>query len=213
MKIVLFGATGMIGRRITAEAVHRGHHVVAASRAGQAPLDHPLLAAARVDAGSVHQVAEAVGGADAVASALVPPRDGSDPRAPFLALNEALLEGVRRGGVGRVVIVGGAGSLTTDGGVRIMDAPGFPAEYRGEALAHADLLEALGRVDDLLWTSISPAAMIGPGERTGTFRTGGDDLLTDADGNSAISAEDYAIAFVDEVERTRHPRARMSVAY
>ncbi|MFE0508400.1 NAD(P)-dependent oxidoreductase [Streptomyces sp. NPDC058964] len=213
MKIVLFGATGMIGRRIAAEAVQRGHQVVAASRSGQAPLDHSLLTAAPVDAGSVQQVAEAVSGAGVVASALVPLRDGSDPRKPFLALNEAFLEGVRHGGARRVVIVGGAGSLTTDGGMRLMDAPGFPAEYRGEALAHADLLEALGRVDDLLWTSVSPAAVIAPGERTGVFRTGGDTLLTDANGNSAISAEDYAIAFIDEVERTTHPRARMSVAY
>ncbi|MEU3861331.1 NAD(P)H-binding protein [Streptomyces sp. NPDC028722] len=213
MNIVVFGATGMIGRRIAAEAVRRGHHVVAASRSGAAPLDHALLTAAAADASAPEQVADVVRGADAVVSALVPPRDGSDPRKPFAALNEAFLEGVRRGGVRRVALVGGAGSLRTDGGARLMDAPGFPAEYQGEALAHADLLDALAEVADLEWTSVSPAAMIAPGERTGVFRTGGDQLITDADGNSAISAEDFALAFVDELEQAAHPRARMSVAY
>ncbi|MFB0621120.1 NAD(P)-dependent oxidoreductase [Streptomyces sp. AGS-58] len=213
MNIVVFGATGMIGRRIAAEAVRRGHHVVAASRSGAAPLDHALLTGAAVDASAPEQVADAVGGADVVVSALVPPRDGSDPRKPFMALNEAFLEGVRGGGVRRVALVGGAGSLLTDGGVRLMDAPGFPAEYKGEALAHADLLDALAGVTDLEWTSVSPAAVIAPGERTGAFRTGGDQLITGADGSSAISAEDFALAFVDELEQAAHPRARMSVAY
>ncbi|MFF9087476.1 NAD(P)-dependent oxidoreductase [Streptomyces sp. NPDC014991] len=213
MNIVLFGATGMIGRRIAAEAVQRGHHVVAASRSGEAPLNHALLTDAAVDASSPGQVADVVRGADVVVSALVPPRDGSDPRKPFVALNEAFLKGVREGGVRRVVVVGGAGSLLTDGGTRLMDAPGFPAEYKGEALAHADLLDVLAEVTDLEWTSVSPAAVIAPGERTGVFRTGGDRLITDAEGNSAISAEDYAVAFVDELERAAHPRARMSVAY
>lgn len=213
MKIVLFGATGMIGRRIAAEAVQRGHQVVAASRSGDAPLNHELLARAAVDAGSAEQVADVVAGADVVASALVPPRDGSDPRAPFTALYRTFLAGLRTGGVPRVVVVGGAGSLTVDGGAPLMDAPGFPPEYRQEALAHADLLADLRRADDLEWTSVSPAAVIAPGRRTGSFRVGGDALLTDAEGNSAISAEDYAVAFVDEIEQGAHPRARMSVAY
>ncbi|MFJ3171949.1 NAD(P)-dependent oxidoreductase [Streptomyces roseus] len=213
MKIVLFGATGMIGSRIAAEAVHRGHHVVAASRSGDAPQAHELLVPAAVDAGSAEQVAEAVAGADVVASALVPPRDGSDPRAPFTALYREFLAGVRTGGVPRVVVVGGAGSLIVDGGATLMDAPGFPPEYRQEALAHADLLADLRRVGDLAWTSVSPAAAIAPGRRTGSFRVGGDTLLTDADGNSAVSAEDYAVAFVDEIEQGAHPRARICVAY
>ncbi|MER8186934.1 NAD(P)H-binding protein [Kitasatospora sp. NPDC094015] len=213
MKIVLFGATGMIGSRIAAEAAARGHHVTAASRSGRAPLEHALVTGTAVDAGSVAEVAGVVGGADVVASALVPPRDGSDPREPFLALHRALLEGVARAGGRRVVLVGGAGSLLTTDGTALLDTPGFPAEYRGEALAHADLLAALGGVADLEWTSVSPAAAIAPGERTGAFRVGGDTLLTAADGTSSISAEDYAVAFVDELEAAAHPRARMSVAY
>ncbi|GAA4243300.1 NAD(P)-dependent oxidoreductase [Dactylosporangium darangshiense] len=213
MKIVLFGATGMVGSPIAAEAVRHGHEVVAVSRSGDAPVDSPLLTAVAADATSPERVADLVEGADAVALAVVPPRDGSDPRAPFSAMYDALLDGARAGGVRRVVIVGGAGSLQVAPGMALQDSPGFPAELKGESQAHADLLANLGEVDDLEWTYISPAASIAPGERTGTFRVDGDAMLTDAEGNSRISAEDYAVAFVDELETAGHPRSRISVAY
>ncbi|MET7823298.1 NAD(P)H-binding protein [Streptomyces sp. NPDC005386] len=78
MKLVLFGATGMVGSRIATEASARGHQVVAVSRSGQSPV--PGIAATAADASDPAKVAELVADADAVASACVPPRDGSDPR-------------------------------------------------------------------------------------------------------------------------------------
>lgn len=213
MKIVLFGATGMVGSSIAAEAVRRGHEVVAVSRSGRRPVESPLLTAVTGDARSAGSVAELVQGADVVALAVVPPRDGSDPRASLPALYNSLLDGVRAGGARRVVIVGGAGSLQVAPGTVLKDTPGFPAASKAEAQAHADLLASLGQVNDLDWTYISPAASIAPGERTGTFRVGGDTLLTDTEGNSRISTEDYAVAFIDEIETAGHPKARISVAY
>ncbi|WP_228973108.1 NAD(P)-dependent oxidoreductase [Streptomyces sp. DH12] len=213
MKIALFGATGMVGSRMAAEAVRRGHDVVAVSRSGGSPVEAPGVTAVAADARSAEAVAAAVAGVDVVASALAPVRDGSDPRAPFAALYDAFLDGVRRGGVRRVVIVGGAGSLLVRPGTALVDTPDFPAEYEAEARAHADLLAALRDVTDPEWTYVSPAALIAPGERTGVFRVGGDALLTDAEGGSAISAEDYAVAFVDEIERGAHRGTRISVAY
>ncbi|MDH6214947.1 putative NADH-flavin reductase [Streptomyces pseudovenezuelae] len=211
MKLVLFGATGMVGSRVATEASARGHQVLAVSRSGQSPI--PGVTAAAADAADPAKVAELARGADAVASACVPPRDGSDPREPFLALNKALVEGVRAAGVGRLVVVGGAGGLEVAPGQAAADQPGFPEAYLPEALAHRDVLAFYRTLDDLDWTYVSPAAEIAPGTRTGRFRTGGDAMLTDADGRSRISAEDYAIAFVDELEQDAHPRSRMSVAY
>ncbi|MFF2504227.1 NAD(P)-dependent oxidoreductase [Streptomyces sp. NPDC058067] len=212
MKIVLFGATGMVGSRIAAEAVSRGHRVTAVSRSGGSPV--PGLVAAAADCSDPVKVGELATGQDAVASALVPPRDGSDPQVPFLALNESLVAGVRRSGTSRLVVVGGAGSLEVAPGEALVDQPAFPDAFRGEALAHRDLLAYLRReADDLDWTYVSPGAELGPGERTGTFRIGGDRLLTDEFGNSRVSAEDFAIAFVDELESGAHPRSRISVAY
>ncbi|MCX4408469.1 NAD(P)H-binding protein [Streptomyces sp. NBC_01764] len=211
MKVVLFGATGMIGSRIATEASARGHQVLAVSRSGQSPV--PGVTATAADASDPVKVTELVAGADVVASACVPPRDGTEPREPFLALNRALVEGVRAVGVRRLVVVGGAGSLEVVPGQTVLDQPGFPETVLAEALAHRDALDFYRTLDDLDWTYVSPAADIAPGPRTGHFRLGGDRLLTDEHGNSRISAEDYAIAFVDELETAAHPRARMSVAY
>ncbi|MEU8590884.1 NAD(P)H-binding protein [Streptomyces sp. NPDC048664] len=211
MRIVLFGATGMVGRRIAAEAVRRGHRVTTVSRSGQSPV--PGVTAAAADASDPAGVAALVAGADAVVSACAPPRDGTEPGEPFLALNRSLLRGTREAGVPRMVVVGGAGSLEVAPGQELVDQPDFPGELLAEARAHRDVLRLYREVDDLDWTYVSPAAELAPGERTGIFRTDGDRLLTDENGASRISAEDYAVACVDELERDAHPRARMSVAY
>ena len=212
MKLVLFGATGMVGSRIATEASARGHQVLAVSRSGQSPL--PGVTATAADATDPDQVAEVARGADVVASACVPPRDGSDPSGPFLALNEALVAGVRAAGVGRLMVVGGAGGLEVAPGQAVSDQPGFPEAYLPEAHAHRAVLAYYRALDDGPdWTYVSPAAEIAPGTRTGRFRVDGDQLMTDDQGRSLISAEDYAVAFVDELEQHAHPRARMSVAY
>ncbi|MEU6434319.1 NAD(P)H-binding protein [Streptomyces albidoflavus] len=228
MKIVVFGATGMIGSRITAEAVHRGHQVLAVSRSGAAPVPGAVVTAG--DAGDPERVRELAAGADAVISAVAPPRDGSDPGEVFLAVNVALAEGVSAAaattpgpatgpGAGRLVVVGGAASLEVAPDRPLVEEEGFPEAYRPEALAQQDVLWFYRDIDDpgLDWTYISPAPEIGPGERTGHYRIGGDTLLT-AEGTggshaSRISAEDFAVAVVDEAEQHRHPRTRISVAY
>ncbi|GGT22782.1 NAD(P)-dependent oxidoreductase [Streptomyces chromofuscus] len=211
MRVMLLGATGMVGSRIAAEAVARGHQVTCVSRSGEAPV--PDVTATAADAADPRRVTELAAGHDAVASALVPPRDGSDPREPFLAMNSAVVDALRTAGVSRLVVVGGAGSLEVAPGEALVDQPGFPAEVLGEAMAHLDVLAFYRTVDDLDWTYVSPAAEIAPGERTGSFRIGGDQLLTDAEGRSRISAEDYAVAFMDELESNAHPRSRITVAY
>jgi hypothetical protein len=120
---------------------------------------------------------------------------------------------VRAAGLKRLVVVGGAGSLEVAPGKQLVDTEGFPDVYKAVALAHRDALAFYRTVSDLDWTFFSPAALIAPGERTGTFRTGTDTLLVDAEGNSRISAEDYAVAFVDELEQGRFIRKIATVAY
>ena len=210
MNIVVFGATGMVGSRIAIEASGRGHAVVAVSRSGESPTDAANATAVKADASDPGEVARASQGADVVASALVPRRDIPEPTEPFLALNQALLAGMHTAGVQRLVIVGGAGSLLVQPGTRLMDTLDFPPAYLPEAKAHAALLADLTTSEGLDWTDVSPAPLIEPGERTGNYRLGGDELVTDESGR--ISAEDYAIAFVDEIERHAHPRSRISVA-
>jgi putative NADH-flavin reductase len=200
MKILLFGATGMIGQRIAAELTERGHEVTGVSRSG------PVK-------GDVHEAGTLAKGHDAVVSAISPPRDGTEPEGPFVAAYRALIDGLREAGVRRVIVVGGAGGLRTAQGPDLVDTPEFPELHRKEALAQRTMLRLFREVGDLDWTYIAPAAEIAPGDRTGVYRIGGGDLLTDAEGRSFVSAEDYAVAVADELESGAHPRRRITVAY
>ncbi|MEV0586943.1 NAD(P)H-binding protein [Nonomuraea sp. NPDC050310] len=204
MQILVIGATGMIGSRVVAEALRRGHRVTGATRSGA---DGTKV----VQASDPKAVAELAKGHDAVVMAVSPPRDGSEPVGPFLADGRGVLTGTHDARVGRLVIVGGAGSLEVAPGLPLMDTPDFPPAYRGEALAQAALLDEVRKETNLDWTYLSPAPEIGPGERTGAYRLGGDQLMTGASGKSFISAEDYAVALVDILEKDLGVRQRVSV--
>jgi putative NADH-flavin reductase len=216
MKIVLFGATGNVGRRIAAEALRRGHQVVGVVRDPSAvqPPD-PRVSLVRGDATMAESIVAVTKGADAVVSAISPRPNARGLAAPSLTANaRALIAGLRRAGVKRVLFVGGAGSLEVAPGKQLMDQPGFPEAYRAEAREGRDALNvwrAEGK--ELEWTYLSPAAEIGPGERTGKYRTTGDAFLTDAGGKSFISYDDYAVAVLDELEKPAHVGRRFGVAY
>lgn len=212
MKIALFGATGMIGQRVLHEALQRGHVVTAIVRdPGKLPATNPNLKTTSGDILDPQSVAAAVTGSDAVISAFGP---GPDSPEVLLPATRALIAGLKEAGVKRLVVVGGAGSLEVAPGVELVDAPTFPAAWKGIAIAHRDAYHLYKtEAEDLDWSYASPAALIEPGERTGVFRWGTDQLLTDAEGQSRISAEDFAIALLDEAEQHRHIKARFTVAY
>ena len=148
-------------------------------------------------------------GADAAISAYSPPQ--SEPGMIVDAVR-SLVTGLAEAGVRRLIVVGGAGSLEVAPGVQLVDAPSFPSAWKGIALAHRDVLPVLKGVD-LDWTYFSPAALIEPGQRTGKFRLGGTRLVANDRGESKISAEDYAMALVDELEQPRHVRQQFTAAY
>lgn len=211
LKIALFGATGMVGSRIAVEAARRGHQVSALARnPARVPTGVANLQAEQADLLDAASVGAAVRGHDVVASAYAPPQDDL---ATLTKASHALVGGVRAAGLKRLVVVGGAGSLEVAPGTQLVDTDGFPDAYKGIALAHRDAFDYYRSVTDLDWTFFAPAAVIAPGERTGQFRTGVNALLADAQGNSRISAEDYAIAFVDELEQGRFVHQIATVAY
>jgi putative NADH-flavin reductase len=216
MKLVLFGATGNVGQRIAAEALRRGHEVVGVVRdpeAVQSP--DPRVRLVKGDATDADSVANIARGADAVVSAISPRPNPRGLPAPSLAANaRALIDGLRKAGVKRVLYVGGAGSLEVAPGKQLVDQPGFPDAYKAEALEGREALDIWrGEAKGLDWTYLSPAAEIGPGERTGKYRTTGDQFLADAKGRSFISFEDYAAAVLDELEKPKHVGRRFGVAY
>ncbi len=212
MKIALFGATGTIGRRILNEALERGHSVTAIVRdPARLDVQHPNLTTVVGNQLDAQSVADSVGGHDAVITSYAPPQ-GSETT--IVEATRSLFDGLRRAGVKRVIAVGGAGSLDVAPGLQLVDAPVFPASYRPIALAHRDALDVYkAEAGDLEWTNFSPAAIIEPGERTGSYRVGTDQLVADADGNSRITAEDYAIALLDELETPKYVGKRFTAAH
>jgi len=216
MRVVLYGATGMIGARILKELLSRGHTVTVVARDPSKIAPEKNLTVEKGDMLDADSIAKVAKGADVVVSSYGPPSgpQGPDPtKANQLSeATRALIAGVRRAGAPRIIMVGGAGSLEVSPGLQIVDAPTFPDAYKPVALAHRDAFYIL-RECDLNWTYFSPAMMIQPGQRTGKFRLGKDALVSDDKGNSSISAEDYAVALVDEVEQGRHTKQRFTIGY
>jgi putative NADH-flavin reductase len=216
MKLVVFGATGNIGQRVATEALRRGHEVTGVVRdpaAVQSP--DPRVRLVKGDATNADSVAEVARGADAVVSAISPRPNARGLPAPSLPANaRALTKGLRAAGVKRVLYVGGASSLEVAPGKALADMTDFPEAYREEAREGREALDVFrNEAKGLDWTYLSPAAEIGPGKRTGKYRTTDDKLLVDDKGKSFITFEDYAAAVLDELERPQHVTKRFGVAY
>jgi uncharacterized protein len=209
MKVVLFGASGMIGSRVLGELIRRGHTVTAVVRHPEKIKAESGVSVVRGDIADSTAVASAARGADAAISAYAPPPADTGLLA---GATRSLLAGLAEAGVRRLIVVGGAGSLEVAPGVQLVDAPSFPAAWKAIALAHRDVLPVL-READVDWSYFSPAALIEPGKRTGKFRLGGTRLVANDQGESKISAEDYAVALVDELENPRHVRQQFTAAY
>ena len=203
MKIALVGATGNVGTRLISELTRRGHHVTAIARhpeklQGQAAV-RPVLG----DVQNESALAAVLAGHDVVIHSV-----------KFLSTNASkIIAATKAAEVPRLLVVGGAGSLEVSPGLTLVNTPDFPAEYKPETLAGVEFLNVLRGEKKLDWTFLSPSYFFAPGERTGKFRLGKDELVVAADGQSRISTEDFAIALVDELEQPKHSRQRFTVGY
>lgn len=211
MKIVLFGATGNIGNVILDEALARGHSVTAVVRdPAKLATKHPALTVVQGDVAHPSSFTGALAGADAAIASL---NDHANPANVTRQAGE-LLDVLSSAGVGRFGWIGGAGSLETAPGVRVIDNPAFPAEWKANANAQIDALGVFrASKAPIAWTYFSPAAEIAPGERKGSFRVGGEQLLVDGAGHSRISTADFAIGVLDRIEKGDAAGKRVTFAY
>jgi len=214
-KIVLIGASGFIGSAILNDALERGHKIVAIVR-------HPEkiktvnknLVVRQCDVSSADTVAEVCKGAEAVISAYNPGWKNPEIAEETTRVYRSILEGVRRSGISRFLVVGGAGSLFIAPGKRLMDSGIIPESF-------LPAVRALGGfyLNDLMaekvidWVFFSPAGIIEPGERTNKFRLGKDDMIVNEKGESRISVQDYAVAMIDELEKPSHHKERFTIGY
>jgi len=208
VNILLVGASGMIGSRVLAEAVSRGHQVTAAARRPERIAAGPKVIPVKLDATDTQALAALARNADVIVTA-TSPRGGGDPAQEARTVGDAAIAAARASGR-RLFVVGGAGSLNLPDGRPLAET--LPDAYRPEALAMRGVLNAL-KASDVDWTFFSPAAMIAPGAKAGGYRLGTSTLLSNAAGESRISAEDYADALVNEIEQPAHRRSQMTIAY
>lgn len=213
--IVLIGASGFVGSAILNEALDRGHKVTAIVRHPEKiSKSHKNLVVKKGDVASSETVTELSKDADAVISAYNPGWQNPDIAKETTTVYKAIIKGVKKSGVKRLMVVGGAGSLFVSHGIRLMDAGVMPEFILPAVKALADIyLKDLTAEKDLDWVFFSPAGNLEPGSRTGKFRLGKDDLIVSKEGESKISVQDYAVAMIDELEKPVHHRERFTIGY
>jgi putative NADH-flavin reductase len=217
MKITLIGASGFVGHAILTEALNRGHYVTAIVRnPGNIKIENSNLKIVKADVLKESEAEEALKGSDIVISAYNPGWTNPDIYNEFIKGSLSIQNAVKKAGVKRLIVVGGAGSLYVAPNVQVVDTPQFPAGFKEGANAARDYLDILRREKDLDWTFLSPALEMHHGTsglRKGSYRSGLENPVFDEKGRSVISVEDIAVAIIDEAENPKHIRERFTVAY
>ena len=213
--VVLIGASGFVGTAILNELLNRGHKVTAIVRdPAKVTASNPNLKVIQADVTDTDVLIEASKGQDAVISAYNPGWKNPNIYEETLKNYPLIVDSVKKAGVERLLIVGGAGTLFYAPGKMVMDADDVPAKLLPGIKSLGEFyLNTLRKENDIDWIFLSPAANMTPGERTGKFRIGKDDLVVDVNGDSNISVEDYAVAMVDELEQKHHHKERFTIGY
>lgn len=214
-KVVLIGASGFVGSAILHEALNRDFHVTAVVRhPDKIRIIHEKLKVVKADVSSLEQVYEVCKGADVIISAFNPGWSNPNIYRETLEVYLTIIDGVKKTGVNRFLMVGGAGSLFIAPGVRLMDSGEVPEALLPAVRALAEFyLKFLKKEKEVDWVFFSPAADMSPGVRTGRYRLGKDNMIVDLVGNSHISVEDYAAAMIDELEKPAHHQERFTIGY
>lgn len=214
LKIAVIGGSGMIGQRVVREALDRGHSVTTVARdPAKVTATHERLTLAHGDVFSVEDIKKVAAGQDVLISAVGVGRETNPDSTFYRKAADSLIAALRSLGEAapRLIVVGGVGSLKDGSGTLILER--VPPERKPEHLGQKAALDFYRTVEDVKWTYVSPPGRIAPGERTGAYRTGEDQLLTNDKGESGISMEDYAVALIDEAEKPRHTGRRFTVGY
>jgi len=213
MKVALLGATGFVGSALLKEALDRGHIVTAIVRHPEKLEKREGLTAKAGDVYDTSSLAALISGNDALISAFNPGWKDPNLYDDQVRGTASIIAAIKKAGIRRVLWVGGAGGLEVKPGVRVVDSPDLPTWVKPGSLATINALDQLRKEPELQWSYLSPSAELKPGQRTGKFRLGSDQLLVDATGQSKISVQDYAVAMIDELEHPTHVRQRFTVGY
>lgn len=214
-KVVLIGGSGFAGSAILKELLKRGHEVTAIARHPEKiTVKDQHLNIVKGDVADTELLVSICKGKDAVISAYNPGWNNPHMYEDTLKNYPLILKAAKLAGVKRLLCVGGAGTLFCAPGVRVIDSGVIPEAIMGGVKSLGEFyLNTLMNEKDIDWVFFSPAGVLEPGEATGHFRLGKDNLLVDANGKSHITVGDYAVAMVDELEQEKHHQERFTIGY
>lgn len=215
MKVAIIGATGFLGSNLVKEARNRGLEVTAIARNTDKITDDSVKKVS-LDVNRIDELAQVVAGHDAVVSAFNGGWTNPNIYDDFIAGSKAIQQAVKKSGVKRLIVIGGAGSLYVADNLQLIDTPEFPAEYKPGATPARDYLNILKEEKELDWVFFSPAIEMHAGittGRTGKYRLGKDHPVFDENNVSKLSGEDVAVVILDEVENPKHLQERFTAAY
>jgi putative NADH-flavin reductase len=194
MKVIVFGATGGIGRLLVAGALDLGHAVTAFVRSGQALEPRDGLCIVQGDLFDPQSVGDAIDGHRAVFSALGSRSLKSDP-----VLSRAvplIISGMHFHMVDRIITVGAAGALYPAGKYQPRIVTVLFGILRATVLRHpmADqrAQERLLAASDLDYTIVRPPRLT-DGAATGTYRVLPDALPSSSRHISRADAADFML--------------------
>jgi uncharacterized protein len=213
VNVALLGPTGFVGSAVLKEALDRGHTVTAIVRNPDKLEKRLGLIAKKGDVYDTASLAGLIQGNDALISAFNPGWKDLNLYEDQVRGTKSIIEAAKKAGIKRILWVGGAGGLEVKPGVRVVDDPALPDWVRPGSLATINALDQLRNEPDLEWTFLAPSAELKPGQRTGQFRFGENQLLVDSAGHSRISVQDFAVAMINELEHPLHLRRRFTVGY
>lgn len=216
MRIAIIGATGFVGSAILKEVADRNHSVKAISRSIDSNLGYNNVVPIKIDVNDIEALAVDLQGADVVISAFNPGWTNPNIYDEFLTGAKNIQEAVKKAGVKRFIVIGGAGSLYLDENTQLIDTPDFPEEIKAGAKAAKDYLDYIHEEKQLDWEYFSPAIEMHQGTsgtRTGKYRLGLDNPVVGKDGRSVLSVEDVAVVIADEAEKQNFTRRRFTAAY
>jgi putative NADH-flavin reductase len=226
MNLIIFGATGLVGKQLVQQALFKKHHVKAFGRnvyttdflpaeSGEAADNLQLVQGALFDE---HEVYNAIKGCDAVLSSIGGAVDGTD-KARTLGMKN-IIKQMQKAGVKRIIAIGGLGVLNAappagPGGqgsankmFMLVDKDDYPAEYKAVGLEHKKAYEMLNE-SGLDWTFVCPPNIINAGA-TGKYATNA--TFPPLQNQYKINAGDLAMFMLNELEKHEYICQRVGIS-
>ncbi|MFD2825333.1 NAD(P)-dependent oxidoreductase [Leeuwenhoekiella polynyae] len=214
-KVVVIGATGFVGSTIVNELVNRDFEVTGISRS-EKDSDKNNMSYVALNIKEVEKLSTVLEGSDVVVSAFSPAATKPDLIEDFVNGSKAIQQAVKKSGVKRFIVIGGAGSLLNEEGKQIVDTLPQDLPFIPKSKAARDYFEIIKKEDKLDWAYFSPALEMNPDisiGRTGSYRLGTNRPVSDDSGKNRMSVEDVAVVIADEIENPKHHQQQFTAGY